>query len=116
MGKRVWQEAQRSAWDWNRATSKAITKLLRHDLHAEVSAQGFIDTGGWISVAEVIKVPSVAAWGLTKEQVRQLALNQGRKTRLAYDGHEDKIRVQESSRGMARRLLQRWTSGRSWTL
>ena len=39
-------KALRSEYDWGVAVSKAVTNLLRHDHHAEVSAHGFMDTGG----------------------------------------------------------------------
>ena len=54
IGRRTWEDAQRSPWGWERATSKAITNLLRHDLYGKVSAQGLIDTAGWLTIEGLV--------------------------------------------------------------
>ena len=86
-------KALRTEHDWDVCVSKALTNLLRHDHHAEVTAHGFMDTAGWVAVRDVITIPSIAAWGLNAADVRAVVLKQsGKKIRLEYDCNGDKIR------------------------
>ena len=90
-----WQlnKALRSSYDWDVALSRALTNLLRHDHHAEVAAQGFMDTAGWVAVKDIVTIPSIAAWTVDKVEIRAVAMNQSsRKFRLEYECNGDKIR------------------------
>ena len=74
-----WNKALRSRYNWEVALSRALTNLLRHDHHAEVAAQGFMDTAGWVAVSDVVTIPSIAAWTIDKEEIRAVVLRQSSK-------------------------------------
>ena len=65
-----WNNALRSRYDRDVALSRALTNLLRHDHHAEVAAQGFMDTAGWVAVSDIVTIPSIAAWTVDKKEIR----------------------------------------------
>ena len=79
-------KALRTEHDWGVAVSRALTNLLRRDHHAEVTAHGFMDTGGWVTVKDIVTIPSIAAWGLDEAEVRAVVVKQrSKKIRLEYD-------------------------------
>ena len=86
-------KALRTEHDWDVAVSKAVTNRLRHDHHAEVTAHGFMDTGGWVKVKDIVAIPSIYAWDLDEADVRAVVMKQGKKkVRLEYDCNGYKIR------------------------
>ena len=89
---RIMKKALSCPYEWDEAVSRALTNLLRHDHHAEVTAQGFMDTAGWVSVKDIATVPSIRAWALEETDIRNIVLHQGKKERLEFNCWEDKIR------------------------
>ena len=91
--RRDWQDANRSERQWTFHTGKAVVTLLRCDKYSELVPYGLMDSEGWVSVKDVVGTPSIAAWGLEREDVRNLARYQGAKKRFDLDERRDKIRA-----------------------
>ena len=93
ISKKRWWEARSSERQWIYHTGKAVVTLLRCDKFSEVIPYGLMDSGGWVSVRDIAASPSIDAWGLQLEEIRNLARHQGEKKRFELDERADKMRA-----------------------
>ena len=74
--------AKKSWGAWAFETSKVLITALRTDQFNELIPHGLMDDQGFVAIRDLIQAPSIAAWNLTEEDVRDRVRHQGEKKRF----------------------------------
>ena len=55
---------------------------MRADNYSEVVPYGMMGDAGWVAVRDIAAAPSIDAWGMELEEIRNLARYQGEKEKV----------------------------------
>ena len=83
------RKAARSTDEWEFLTSEAVATLLRSDSYAELIPYGLMNDGGWAPIEDVVTAPSVKVWGLSAQDVIDIACRPSEKERLELNSAND---------------------------
>lgn len=70
---KVASEPEQYSPKWKKKIGKALVAILRHDGKGEVHATGLMDQAGWVSIGDILQVPSLKRLGCSYEDVMEEA-------------------------------------------
>jgi len=66
-------QPKRRCPEWRYRFGKALVTILRHDSKGEVFKKGLMDQAGWVSISEIVEVPSLKRLGGSEADVMEAA-------------------------------------------